>query len=69
MKELLMFMAVALLAAPSLHAAGKKVKVNLKNAKGESVGTATLKEAKGGGVAISLDLVNMPPGQHAIHIH
>src|SRR5215213_11016218 len=42
--------------------------VELKNAQGESIGTATL-SAKGKGVTIKLDLKNLPPGQNLINFN
>jgi superoxide dismutase, Cu-Zn family len=56
--------------AAALQAAEKPVTVQLKDAKGQSVGTATIAPAKGGsGVTIKLNVMNLPEGEHAIHIH
>ena len=55
------FASLALSAAP--------VKVMLKDAKGMPVGTATIKEAKKGGVLINLKGQGLPVGEHAAHIH
>jgi len=53
----------------ALYAATKPVTVELKDGKGESVGTATVSEQKGGGVKIQLNVKNLSAGEHALHIH
>jgi superoxide dismutase, Cu-Zn family len=46
----------------------KPVTVDIKNADGQSVGTAVLSEAPHG-VRIKLDIKILPPGEHSLHIH
>src|SRR6266446_8373677 len=45
-----------------------KTVVQLKDAKGQSVGSAVIKPAATG-VAIKLELKGLPAGEHAIHVH
>jgi Cu-Zn family superoxide dismutase len=50
------------------NASPKPVVVDIKNAQGQSVGTATL-TAAAKGVKITLDIKGLPPGDHSLHIH
>src|ERR1043166_4582420 len=70
MKWMMMLAGGALLLSPlaveRVHAASTKVELH--NAQGDSVGTATL-EAMPEGVKIMLQAAKLPPGQHGLHIH
>jgi Cu-Zn family superoxide dismutase len=61
-------MALAVIVASAAVSAQMK-HVDLKDAKGTSVGMAMISPAKGGGVSIDLDLHGLPPGEHALHFH
>jgi len=55
-------------AAWAQEAKPKSVSVDIKNAQGQSVGTAVLSPAAKG-VKIKIDIKSLPAGEHSIHIH
>lgn len=71
MEERVLLVLSALLligAATGLGFAQKSVHANLINSQGQSVGSATFAQTRQG-VRIELNLSNLPPGMHALHIH
>src|ERR1700680_3081461 len=68
MKTQTPFIAVLFLTVFALSlASAAKVTVELKDAQGKSVGSALMYESDG--MVIQLNLHDLPPGEHAIHIH
>ena len=61
--------AISVAGTVALAAQSASTKVEMKNGEGKSVGTATITPGKMGGISIALDLMGLPPGVHAIHVH
>ena len=68
MTRIFSILALAVLVGAATASAQMK-HVDLKDAKGNSVGMAMVSPAKGGGVSIDLDVKGLTPGEHALHFH
>jgi Cu-Zn family superoxide dismutase len=56
------------LAAPLAADAGAPARAVMKNAQGSEIGRATF-TATEGGVQVHVEVTNLPPGKHGIHLH
>lgn len=50
------------------QSAGQGAHANIVNAQGQKIGTATIRQADGG-IRIEVQVSQLPPGTHGIHIH
>jgi len=66
--SMLVALSIAFVAAASAAQDLPQARATLRDRSGAKVGVATLRQSRAG-VLIHLDLVNLSPGTHAIHVH